>query len=133
MRLPKRAAAIGKALQTCWIFSQNRPNGYLSSFSDGPRVFPTLVRALTDPEPLVRVYAALRMSPRPADKETAVTALVRALGDSAATVRVGACHAGKLGNQPASRRRWRAVRAGQQVFRARAKLNSDDSEQPRSG
>jgi HEAT repeat protein len=104
--------------------------GYLSSFSDDPRVFPTLVRALTDPEPLVRVYAALRMSPRPADKETAVTALVRALGDSAATVRVGATVAlVSLGISQLPGEDGERFEQGKQVFRARAKLNSDDAEQ----
>src|SRR5258708_1824359 len=64
--------------------------GYLSGFPDDPRTFPTLVNALNDPEPLVRVYATLRISPRPADKDAAVAALERALSDSATTVRVGA-------------------------------------------
>ena len=104
--------------------------GYLSSFSDDPRVFPTLVRALTDPEPLVRVYAALRMSPRPADKETAVTALVRALGDSAATVRVGATVAlVSLGISQLPGEDGERFEQAKQLFRARAKLNSDDAEQ----
>jgi hypothetical protein len=102
--------------------------GYLSSFSGDERVFPTLVRALTDPEPLVRVYAALRMSPRPADKEAAVTALVHALSDSATTVRVGATVAlVSLGISRLPGEDGQRFEQAKQIFRARAQFNSDDA------
>jgi Tetratricopeptide repeat/HEAT repeats/Cytochrome c554 and c-prime len=104
--------------------------GYLSSFLDDPRVFPALMRALSDPEPAVRVYAALRMSPRPANREAAVAALVRALGDSATTVRVGATVAlVSLGVTRLPGESGERFEEAQQVFRARAELNSDDAEQ----
>jgi predicted CXXCH cytochrome family protein len=104
--------------------------GYLNSFLDDPRVFPALVRALSDPEPAVRVYAALRMSPRPANKEAAVAALVRALGDSATTVRVGATVAlVSLGIRRLPGEDGERFEQAKQVFRARAELNSDDAAQ----
>lgn len=104
--------------------------GYLSSFPDDPRVFPALLGALSDPEPAVRVYAALRMNPRPANKQVAVTALVRALDDSATTVRVAATVAlVSLGISQLPGEDGERFEQAKQVFRARAELNSDDAAQ----
>lgn len=104
--------------------------GYLSSFPDDPRVFPALLGALSDPEPAVRVYAALRMNPRPANKQVAVTALVRALDDSATTVRVAATVAlVSLGISQLPGEDGERFELAKQVFRARAELNSDDAAQ----
>ncbi len=104
--------------------------GYLSGFADDPRIFPIMVKALSDPEPLVRVYAALRMSPRAADKEAAVQALVHALGDSATTVRVGAMvELVSLGISRLPGEDGERFERAKEVFRARARLNSDDAEQ----
>ena len=109
--------------------------GYLGNFSlgnssDDARVFPALLRALNDPEPAVRVYAALRMSPKPAEREAAVAALAHALSDPAATVRVGATvslvsmRISQLPGEDGER-----FEQAKQIFRARAQLNSDDAEQ----
>jgi len=104
--------------------------GYLGNFTDDSRVFPALLRALNDAEPAVRVYATLRMTPKPAERETAVTALVHALSDPATTVRVGATVAlvsmgiGQLPGEDGER-----FKQAKQIFRARAQLNSDDAEQ----
>jgi hypothetical protein len=59
---------------------------YLPRFAAGdPLVFPALRDALSDPEPLVRAIAALRIGSAAGKPE-----LVRALGDPVATVRIGA-------------------------------------------
>jgi hypothetical protein len=100
----------------------------LSNFQDDPRVFPALLGALQDPEPVVRVYAALRMSPRPSNKDVAVAALTRALGDSATTVRVGATVAlVSLGIRQLTGVDGERFEQAKQIFRARAELNSDDA------
>jgi tetratricopeptide (TPR) repeat protein len=104
--------------------------GYLTSFSDDARVFPAVLRSLTDPEALVRVYATLRLNPGPEHKEAAVTALKHALSDSATTVRVGATVSlvsmgiGTLPGEDGQR-----FEEAKKVFRARANLNSDNAEQ----
>jgi hypothetical protein len=105
--------------------------GYLSNFPDDPRVFPALLRALTDPEPIVRVYAALRLNPRLAtNKDAAIAALVKALGDSTTTVRVGATVSlVSLGIQQLPGPDGQRFENAKQVFRARADLNSDDATQ----
>src|SRR5260370_23366348 len=86
--MPKVRESFGKPAEG----PRTRANaaGHLTRFSNDPRGFPALVRALADPEAAVRVVAALRMNPNPANREAAVTALVRALGDPATTVRVSA-------------------------------------------
>jgi len=102
--------------------------GYLTNFPDDPRVFPALIRSLTDPEPVVRVYAALRMNPRGPNKEPAIAALTRALSDSATTVRVGATVAlVGLGIKQLPGEAGERFENAKQIFRARAELNSDDA------
>jgi HEAT repeat protein len=126
--IPELLDILGKASEAPLV----RANalGYLSSFPDDPRVFPALLAALTDPEPVVRVYAALRMSPRPANKEAAISALTRALSDSATTVRVGATVAlVSLGIRQLPGEDGERFEQAKQVFRARAELNSDDAAQ----
>jgi tetratricopeptide (TPR) repeat protein len=104
--------------------------GHLSNFPNDPRVLPALIRALTDQEPPVRAIAALRMNPGPADRETAVAALVTALGDPATIVRVGATVAlVSLGISHLSGEDGERFERAKQVFRARAELNSDDAQQ----
>lgn len=126
--IPKLLDILGKPAEGGLV----RANalGHLSSFRNDPRIFPVLVRALTDPEPSVRAFAALRMNPSPADRETAVTALARGLSDSAATVRVAATVAlvgmgiSRLAGEDGER-----FERAKEVFRARADLNSDDAQQ----
>jgi len=102
--------------------------GYLTNFRDDPRVFPALLRALEDREPLVRVYAALRMNPRPQNKDAAITALTGALADSATTVRVAATVLlVSLGIKQLPGKEGERFEEAKQIFRARAELNSDDA------
>jgi predicted CXXCH cytochrome family protein len=108
--------------------------GHLGRFPQDPRAFTALERALTDPEPLVRAVAALRITPGAAGRQTAVAALVPRLGDSSTTVRVAAAvalvslgaslGAGQLSGQDRER-----FESANQIFRARAQLNSDDAAQ----
>jgi hypothetical protein len=63
--------------------------GHLSRFSDDPRVFAAMSRALTDPEPLVRAVAALRIESR-TEGGALARELTQAAGDPVRTVRVGA-------------------------------------------
>jgi predicted CXXCH cytochrome family protein len=104
--------------------------GHLGRFPQDPRVFTALERALTDPEPLVRAVATLRIAPGAASRQTAVTALVRRLGDSSTTVRVAAAVAlAGLGASQLSGQDLERFESASQIFRARARLNSDDAEQ----
>lgn len=104
--------------------------GYLTSFSDDPRVFPAVARSLSDPEAIVRVYAALRMSPGPANKDAAVAALKHALNDSAATVRIGATVSlVSMGIASLTGEEGVQFEAAKKLFRARANLNSDNADQ----
>jgi predicted CXXCH cytochrome family protein len=131
------SAAVPKLLSILATASEGplvRANaaGHLGRFPKDSRVFTALERALTDPEPLVRAVAALRMTPGAPDRQTAVTALVRRLGDSSTTMRVAAAVAlvgiGIGASQLYGLDRERFESASQ-IFRARAQLNSDDAEQ----
>ena len=62
--------------------------GYLSRFSSEPLVFRALQRALSDPHPLVRAVAALRMNAPTDSRPFAVIVLTHSLGDSSAVVRL---------------------------------------------
>jgi len=104
--------------------------GHLSRFSKDPRVFTALLRALIDPEPAVRVVAALRLNPSAADRQAAVSAMTHSLGDSSAIVRIAAAvwlvsqGIGQLPGEDGAR-----LDRAKQLFRERAQLNSDDPEQ----
>jgi predicted CXXCH cytochrome family protein len=104
--------------------------GYLMRFSSAPGVFAAFERFLTDPDPLVRANAALRITASADQRPAAVAALARALGDTAATVRLGAAVSlvgmGVRDLPGEDGKRFEAARA---VFQARAELNSDDAEQ----
>jgi len=68
------------------------------------------------------------MSPRPSNKDVAVAALTRALGDSDTTVRVGATVAlVSLGIRQLTGVDGERFEQAKQIFRARAELNSDDA------
>ena len=104
--------------------------GYLTRFQDDPRVYPVVFGALSDSEPLLRVYAALQIRPDKENRERAAEALVHALGDSAVTVRIGAAVSlvsmgiGQLPGDDGAR-----FEQAKELFRARAKLNDDDATQ----
>lgn len=104
--------------------------GHLSRFLTDPTVFAGLERALTDPQPSVRAVAALRLNPGPADRQAGAAALVRALGDPVATVRVGAAVSlVSLGIRQLPGEDGQRFERVKQIFRERAELNSDDAEQ----
>jgi predicted CXXCH cytochrome family protein len=102
--------------------------GYLSRFPSDPRLYAALERAAADQDSLVRAVAALRINPGQANREAAVSVLVRALGDPVATVRLSAAVSlVRLGvNQLPGEDGARFDRA-KEAYRARAELNSDDA------
>ena len=104
--------------------------GHLSQFSIDPTVFPAIEKALSDPEPVVRAVAALRIQPGPIDKENAVRALTKSLGDSETTVRVAAAASlVALGVRELNGGDGERFERAKELFRARAEANSDDAEQ----
>jgi hypothetical protein len=104
--------------------------GHLGQFSRDPTVFSALKRALTDSEPGVRAVAVLRLEPGPADRDEAVKALTRSLGDSETTVRIGAAASLiSLGIRELPGDDGQRLERAKELFRARAEANSDDAEQ----
>jgi predicted CXXCH cytochrome family protein len=104
--------------------------GHLSQFSNDPTVFSALEKALSDGEPVVRAVAALRIQPGPIDKDAAMKALARSLGDSETTVRVSAAATlVALGVRELPGEDGQRFERAKELFRARAEANSDDAEQ----
>jgi tetratricopeptide (TPR) repeat protein len=104
--------------------------GHLSQFSIDPTVFPAIEKALSDPEPVVRAVAALRIQPGPIDKENAIRALTQALGDSETTERVAAAASlVALGVRELNGGDGERFERAKELFRSRAEANSDDAEQ----
>ena len=102
--------------------------GYLSRFTRDPKAYSALESALTDAQPLVRAIAALRLTPPAANRASAVAALTHALADPMATVRVSAAVTlVSLGVARLDGEDGRRFADVQQVYRARAQLNSDDA------
>jgi predicted CXXCH cytochrome family protein len=103
---------------------------YLPRFAADPRVFPALLAALDDGQPLVRAVAALRISPGPTSKATAVASLTRALGDPAATVRMNAAVSlVTMGIQSLPGDDGSRFESAKALYRARAEFNIDDAGQ----
>jgi predicted CXXCH cytochrome family protein len=104
--------------------------GYLGRFASDPRVFPVLNRALTDAEPLVRAIAAQRIASVPDARADAVAALIRALADPAATVRMSALTSlVGLGVRELPGEDGERFKNARILYDARAALNSDDAGQ----
>jgi predicted CXXCH cytochrome family protein len=104
--------------------------GYLSRFSDDPAVFTAMERSLADPEPLVRALAARTLNPAPAYRSEVSRALTKLLDDPAATVRITAAVAlVGMGLRDLPGDDGARLERAEQMFRARAALNSDDAEQ----
>ena len=104
--------------------------GYLSRFAADPRVYPMYSWALGESEPVLRAVAALRMNPGAANRRKAVPELVRALGDSVATVRLGAAVAlTGMGVRSLPGTDGERLAAARDLYAARALLNSDDAAQ----
>jgi predicted CXXCH cytochrome family protein len=104
--------------------------GHLGKFSADPTVFAALEHALSDSEPGVRAVAALRIQTGPADREAAVKALTRSLGDSVTTVRiVAAASLVSMGIKTLPGEDGERLERAKELFRERAEANSDDAEQ----
>ena len=103
--------------------------GHLGRFQ-GPAVFDALLRATSDSEPLVRAVAVLALKPSNEARAAAGAALVKALGDPAATVRlaamVGLVNLG-IGELPGAD--GVRLESAMKMFQARAEFNADDAGQ----
>jgi predicted CXXCH cytochrome family protein len=126
--IPKLLAILAKP--SAGPLVRSNAIGHLSRFSKDPRVFTALQRALSDPEPAVRVVAALRLNPGAADRQAVISAMTHSLGDSSAIVRIAAAvwlvsqGIGQLPGEDGVR-----LDQAKQLFRTRAQLNADDPEQ----
>jgi hypothetical protein len=104
--------------------------GHLTRFRDDSRVYPAVERSLADHEPLVRAVAALRISPGLAERPAAVAALLRALDDQKATVRLGAMTSlVALGVHKPPGQDGERFESARKLFLERAQLGADDAEQ----
>jgi hypothetical protein len=104
--------------------------GYLTGFGTEPEVFSAVERALTDPEPLLRAIAALRVTAGVSDRPKVVAALTGMLADRSAVARLTATVTlVSLGIHELPGEDGRRLESGMQLFRARALLNTDDAEQ----
>jgi predicted CXXCH cytochrome family protein len=104
--------------------------GYLSRFSSDAAAFPALERALSDPQPMVRAVAALRITNVAPSRQAALTALTHALGDSSAVVRLASAinliglEVKTLPGEDGER-----LERAKELYRQRAQLNVDDAAQ----
>ena len=104
--------------------------GHLTRFSADSRAYAAVERSLSDGEPLVRAVAALRLSPSADARPAATAALLRALDDKVATVRIGAMTSlVAMGVHDPSGQDGERFRRAKELFLARARLGSDDAEQ----
>jgi tetratricopeptide (TPR) repeat protein len=104
--------------------------GYLSKFSSDPLVFPALERALSDPHPLVRAVAALRMNAPAASRPLAIAALTHALGDSSAVVRLASgVNLVGMGTKTLPGEDGERFERAKDLYRQRAQMNVDDAAQ----
>jgi tetratricopeptide (TPR) repeat protein len=104
--------------------------GYLGAFPNQPAAYDAVLRALADPQPLVRATAAFALRPRAAQRAAAAPALAALLADPVRTVRMSAAIAlvGMGVRQLPGEDGARLARA-EQLYRARAQLNADDAGQ----
>lgn len=101
--------------------------GYLTRFTSDPRVFPTLLWALGDPQPPVRAVAALGLASHPSDKQAAITALTRSLADAVLTVRINAVVSlVSLGVRDLPGEDGQRFERAKQAYAERAALSADD-------
>jgi predicted CXXCH cytochrome family protein len=104
--------------------------GYLSRFPRDPAAFRAMMRSLSDPHPLVRSVAALRMLATTGDAPEAVAALTHALGDSAAVVRLAAAvNLVGLGVKTLPGEDGARFEEAKKLYQLRARLNDDDAGQ----
>ena len=104
--------------------------GYLGKFSSDPAVMRVLLRALADPEPVVRAIAARILNPGPADRPEAASLVAPLLRDSSAAVRINAAVALiGMGLRKAPPEYAGPLDDAEKLVRERAALNADDAEQ----
>ena len=104
--------------------------GHLTSFTHDPRVFSVVEQALSDPEPLVRALAALRITPAPDQRAEAIGALIRTLGDPSTVARMtAAVTLVSLGVSHLAGEDGQRFDDAKRLFRARVVLDGDDPEQ----
>jgi tetratricopeptide (TPR) repeat protein len=98
---------------------------HLARFSADPRVYPAILRSLSDPEPLLRAVAALRIG-----QPAARPALIGALADPIATVRIGALVSlVAMGVKDLPGEDGARFARARELFDVRARHNADDAEQ----
>lgn len=104
--------------------------GYLGNFSADPAALGALLKALADPEPLVRAIAARTVNPPPASRSEAGPALGALLLDPVAAVRINAAVTLLgLGLRKPPEEYVEPLELAKQLVRARAVLDDDDAEQ----
>jgi len=102
--------------------------GHLGRF-DSPEIFDALVRAASDPEPLVRAVGLLNLKPS-RNRFTAAAALVKALADPVATVRLASMLSlVNMGIRELPGEDGARFKAAMSMFQARAQFNADDAGQ----
>ncbi len=126
--IPLLLAILGNAKEG--PFARANAAGHLGRFSYDPTVATALERAIEDPEPLVRAIATLKLRAGPADRDSAIAPLTRALGDSAAIVRIGAAVAlVALGVRDLPGQPGEQFKQAKAAFTRRAEHYSDDANQ----
>ncbi len=104
--------------------------GYLGNFLADPAALGALLKALADPEPLVRAIAARTVNPPPASRSEAGPALGGLLLDPVAAVRINAAVTLLgLGLRKPPEEYVEPLELAKQLVRARAVLDDDDAEQ----
>ncbi len=114
--IPALLEILSDTSEGAWI--RANAAGYLGSFPNDPTAYGALLRAFTDPEPLVRATAASAIRPRAAQREALAPLLVSLLRDPLLD---GADECrdrpGGHGGAAVSGRRWRPFRARQGTLR----------------
>ena len=104
--------------------------GYLERFSSDPTVSAAQLKAVTDEDPLVRAVAVAGWNANAADRQSIAAALVGALADPAAIVRIRAMVSlVGMGIRELPGEDGERLNRARQAYSARAKLNSDDANQ----
>ncbi len=111
-------------------FARANALGYLATRGTDPRVFPVLTWALGEDHPLVRVEAALGLAGGGANKSAAAQALVAALNDGAATVRLAAAVSlASIGIRDLPGEDGVRFNKAKELYAGRAEFNTDDASQ----
>ncbi len=104
--------------------------GYLGNFPDDPSAYAAMLQSFSDPEPLVRATSVLAIQPRANERAAVTPAFISLLKDPVTIVRMNAAVAlvSEGVEQLEGEDEARFERA-KQLYRSRAELGSDDSEQ----